>query len=159
MGTINYKQSDFITLGLELFDSRDFEDESGKVDHEAMRLSYEDARESIEAVLSKYAFYYFHVTTKPGYYEGFTLDIEENFGLCYDCYADKLAALKEVTQLKKLLLECADNGLCEIHPGWVTTYRSHDDTVKGIRAAIKELREIIKSTPTYTVLERQGVEF
>lgn len=158
MGTINYKQSDFITLGLELFDSRDFEDESGKVDHEAMRLSYEDARESIEAVLSKYAFYYFHVTTKPGYYEGFTLDIEENFGLCYDCYADKLAALKEVTQLKKLLLECADSGLCEVRPGWVTTYRDHGDTIKGIRAAIKELREIIKSTPTYTVLDRQGVE-
>lgn len=158
MGTINYRHSNFITLGPELFDAEDFEDENGNVDYEAMYFAYENARESIESILGKYDFCYFHVTTKPGYYEGFTLDIEENFGLCYDCYADKLAALKEATQLKKLLLECADNGLCEIHPGWVTTYRSHDDTVKGICAAIKELREIIKSTPTYTVLERQGVE-
>lgn len=158
MGMINYRRSHFITLGLELFDSRDFEDESGEVDHEAMCLSYEDARESIEAILSKYDFYYFHVTVKPGYYEGFTIDIENNFGLCYDCYADKLDALKEVTQLKKLLLECADSGLCEVHPGWVTAYLSYEDTVKDIREAIKELKMKIKSTPTYTVIDRQGVE-
>lgn len=158
MGAINYKRSEFITIGLKPFDPRDFEDENGDMDTEAMQISYEAALEGFKDILSKYDFYYFHVTIKPGYYEGFTIDIENNFGLCYDCYADKLDALKEVTQLKKLLLEYADSGLCEVHPGWVTAYLSHEDTVKDIRAAMKELKMKIKSTPTYTVLDRQGVE-
>lgn len=158
MGTINYGRSDFITIGLKPFDPEDFKDENGELDTVAMQDSYQTAFDDISHIFYKYDFYYFHVIVKPGYYEGFTIDIEDNFGLCYECCADKLAALKEVTQLKNFLLECADYGLCEVRPGWVTTYRDHDDTVKGICAAIKELREIIKSTPTYTVLERQGVE-
>lgn len=158
MGAINYKRSEFITIGLKPFDPEDFKDENGELDTVAMQDSYQTVFDDISHIFYKYDFYYFHVTIEPGYYEGFTIDIENNFGLCYDCYADKLDALKEVTQLKKLLLECADSGLCEVHPGWVTVYLSHEDTVKDIRAAMKELKMKIKSTPTYTVLDRQGVK-
>lgn len=150
MGAINYKRSEFITIGLKLWGNKDFSEEA--------IFCHEAALENIKTVLSRYDFYYLHVTIKPGYYAGFYIDIEETFGLCYNCYAEKLEALKEVTQLKKFLIECTDYGLCEVHPGWCTTYLSREDTIRNIRAAMKELKMKIKSTPTCTVLDRQGAK-
>ena len=67
MGAVNYGSSDYISIGLNV--SRDFEE-----------WEIEEIENDIETLLNEYNFYYFHVVIKPGYYEGFYIDIENNYG-------------------------------------------------------------------------------
>jgi len=168
MGAINYFTSDYITLGLKPYDTMDFlndadflecarengidtESESDLHDYatEIIQDYYQDDYSNIEHILKKYNFYYFHVTIQYGYYEGFTLDIENNFSVAFDDYLEKREAQKEATLLKQCLIECAGCGLVECFPSWCTGYSDYKDTLKGINKAIKEIREEIKSTPTW----------
>lgn len=94
MGTINYGRSDYITLGYNC----------NNIDYEEYEYSGEiiaELYETIEYILKDYRFYYFHVAIKPGYYEGFYIDIEHNFSYCYDDYREKIDAQKEITLIKK----------------------------------------------------------
>lgn len=109
---------------------------------------------NIEIELKTHSFYYFHVVIKPGYYEGFTLDIENNFPVCYDSWEDKRAAQKEITELKQFLIDCAGLGLVKCSLGWCTGYSDYKGTIKAIKAAIKEMREEIKTVPTWAQYER-----
>ena len=118
-------------------------------------MDYEDDRTNIESILSRYSFYYFHVTIKAGYYEGFSLDIENNFSVAFDGWEDKRAAQKEITSLKQCLLECAGSGLVACYPGWCTGYEDYNGTCKAIAAAIKDMREEVKITPTWLQYERE----
>lgn len=149
MGAINYKTSDYITLGYNCNDI-DYEDE----------FYYElinDEYEQIKDVLKNEYFYYFHITLKPGYYEGFTIDIENNFSLCFDNYSEKLQALKEITQIKNFLLYIVNNfNINIVYPGWCTSYGDYKKTIEEINDAIKNMRSEVKTTPTYYILKLAG---
>lgn len=145
MGTINYKTSDFITIGYNC-NNIDYDDEFY---HEIITDYYDQA----VYARARYNFYYFHVSVEPGYYEGFSINIEHNFSYCYDSYEDKKAALKEITQIKKFLLECVnDFECCAVYPGGCTGYADYNTTLTEINAAIREMRDTVKTTPTWATL-------
>lgn len=165
MGAVNYYTSNYITLGIKLYDANDFKrdeefmqaaneeitEHGGTLEeciYNEIQACYEADESNVSYILKKYSFYYYHVAIKFGYYEGFTLDIENNFSVCYDTWEDKRAAQKELTQLKKCLLECAGVGLVKCCPGWCTTYYNYEETCKAINEIIKEMREEVKHTPT-----------
>lgn len=173
MGAINYFTSDYITLGIRPYNIWDFENDSDFMEEarENIKISgeteesyilrtiedyYKTDEENVSFVLENYNFYYFHVAIKPGYYEGFTLDIENNFPVAFDCWQDKRDAQKELTKLKKCLLECAGVGLVQCFPGWCTSYNDYKSTCKAIEAAIKEMREEVRNTPTWRQYEKEA---
>lgn len=136
MGAINYGLSDIINLGINI-------NKLNEEDFDEVRYIYDD----IKNILDDYNFYYYHVVIKEGYYSGFYLDIEANYYI-YDSYLDKIDAQKELTQLKKFLLECAGAGLVVYTPGWCTGYYNFIDTKNAIKEAIKNERAVIKGAPT-----------
>ena len=142
MGTINFAKSEIVTLGTL----------PGSAYLEAEDDLYSAARE----ILSNYYFYYYHIAIKPGYYEGFYIDIENNFSYCYQDYDEKREAQKELTQLKKCLLELAATGLASCYPGWCTGYAEPDQTKTDILEGIKSEREYIKTIPTWYNLRAAG---
>lgn len=173
MGAVNYFTSDYITMGIKPYDEYDLENDSnfmeaiqeevneygGTIDgaiESYIQTSYEDDEANVSAILEKYSFYYYHVTIKPGYYEGFTLDIESNFSVAFDGWEDKRSAQREITSLKKCLLECAGVGMVECWPGWCTKYKDYEGTCKAIGAAIKAMRDEVKNTPTWRQYERKS---
>ena len=153
MGTINYKTSDYITLGYNLdWSLADFE--SWEEMDQERQLDIDDLFYQIGELLKQEYFYYFHVSIAPGYYEGFSLYVENNFPVAFDGWEDKRAAQKEITQIKRFLLACADLGLVQVWPGWCTSYKSHAETVEAIAAAVRDMREECKDTPTWAQYER-----
>jgi len=149
MGAVNYYTSDYITIGLKPFDTDNYLDENENIDYELLNSDYEYMYEEIKTILDRYSFYYYHIVIKPGYYEGFTIDIENNFPVCFDNWREKKAAQTEITEIKQFLLECVENGLVKCSPGWYTKYYTTEETKKQIAIAIKEMREEAKNTPTY----------
>ena len=176
MGSINYFTSDYITLCVKPYDTDDYikdndfmdfireewnintedENEVLKAANEQISADYEADRENAESILNGYNFYYFHVVLKPGYYEGFTLDIENNFGVAIDGWEDRREAQKEITQLKNCLLELAGVGLVACSPGWCTGYKDYNETIKAIKEAIKEIREEYKTIPTWRQYQKEA---
>lgn len=149
MGTINYKTSDYITLGYN----------TGNIDYND-EFYFDDIQfehDEINAILKKEYFYYYHITLEPGYYDGFTINIENNFSWCFDNYNEKLQALKELTQIKKFLLYIVNNfNINVVYPGWCTSYGDYKKTISEINAAIKEMKSELKSAPTYYILKIAG---
>jgi hypothetical protein len=141
MGTINYKTSDFITIGYNC-NNIDYDDQ----------FYYEYIQEEYDAIQDKLKnnnFYYFHVVLEPGYYEGFTIDIEYNFPICIDTYEDKKAAYKEITQIKQFLIYCVENYNCvACFPGWCMGYADYRKTLSEISNAVYNMRDTVKNTPT-----------
>jgi hypothetical protein len=135
MGTINYKTSDYITLGVL----------TNEYSEEDIEFLYTEAQD----ILDNYNFYYIHVVICPGYYEGFSIDIELNYPVYYDDTTEKKEALKEVTALKKCLFELANVGLCACTPGWCTGYADYKRTIADIKNATKEIKNDICATPTW----------
>ena len=149
MGTINYKTSDFITLGY-YTNNIDYEEEFYSED---IQIEYDE----INALLKKEYFNYFHITLEPGYYEGFSIDIENNFSYCFDDYFEKLEAQKEITRIKKFLIYVVDHfNVCACFPGWCTGWADYKETISRINAAASEMRAAVKETPTYYKLKLAG---
>ena len=145
MGAINYFTSDYITIGYNL-NYVDYEDEFY---NEVITDYYEQVKSRLE----QQYFYYFHVVLKPGYYEGFTIDIENNFPWCFDNFREKREAQKEITEIKKFLIECVnDFECCAVYPGWSTSYLNYTESLKRINEAVKEMRQEVKNTCTYYTL-------
>jgi hypothetical protein len=141
MGAINYKTSDYITIGYNL-NYVDYKDEfysdyiSDYYDQVQYRLNQED-------------FKIFNVTIEPGYYEGFSIDIKLDY-LYFDDYIEKQEAQKEVTQIKNFLLECINDFECtSVYPGWCTGYADYKKALKDLDDAIWEMRDAVKNTLTY----------
>ena len=165
MGTINYGTSDYITMGSKPVDGWDLEhdpelmkalelevEEYGGTIEEAV-ISWADAinegdYENAKHIYEKYDFYYFHIELKPGYYDGFYFDIENNFGIAYDSWEDKREAQKEITQIGKMLKELAGVGVVSVSPGWCMGYKDYKQTIADIKSAIKTMRAEVKQTPT-----------
>ena len=149
MGTINYKTSDYITLGYNL----------NNVNHED-DFYYDDINfeyDQICAILKSEYFTYFHIKLEPGYYEGFSIDIEYNFSYCLDNYFEKLEAQKEITRIKNFMLYIVENfNICAVFPGWCTGYSDYKKTISVINEAIQEMRGVVKETPTYYKLKIAG---
>ena len=135
MGAINYFTSDYITMGLRPYDSTDFENDLEFMEEAREQVReyggtlesviddyisgcYEADFENIETELNKHNFQYYHIAIKPGYYEGFTLDIENNFPVAFDGWEDRKEANKEITEIKGFLIACAGLGLVQCSPGW-----------------------------------------
>ena len=173
MGTVNYYTSNYITLGIKLYDRLDLEkdsefmeeiQESAKEDdisiddviEQYIADLYEDDYSNIEYELKKHQFNYFHVSIEPGYYEGFTINIENNHSIAFDDYEEKREAQKEITELKQFLVDCAGLGLVACYPGWCTGYQDYKGTLAAIREAIHEMREEVKKTPTWRQYEREA---
>lgn len=171
MGAVNYFTSDYITMGLRPYDTSDFEndrdfmeelqqevDEYGGTLENALadyiESCYESDYENIKCELEKRNFYYYNVTIKPGYYEGFTLDIENNFPVALDSWEDRKAANKEITEIKQFLIDCAGLGLVACFPGWCTGYKDYKGTLNAIREAVKEMRNELKTLPTWAQYNR-----
>lgn len=153
MGTVNYYTSKYVTLGLEPYGFDDYTDENGETDFDARNEDMEIDAMNVECILKKYRFHYFHITIKPGYYEGFTIDIDDNYCI-YDDWYDKMDALKEATQVKKFLIECVKVGLCVCYPGWCVKYLDYKESLKEINSGIKEMKDEIKHAPTCISYER-----
>lgn len=166
MGAVNYFTSDYITMGLRPYDVDDFTSDSGfmeEIEKEVAECGgtveeainsyindcYESDYENISFELSKHNFQYYHITVKPGYYEGFTLDIENNYSIAYDSWEDKRAAQKEITEIKQFLIACAGMGLVKCAPGWCPGYSDYNGTIKAIGEAIRDMREEARSIPTW----------
>ena len=68
MGTINYKTSDYITIGYNC-NNIDYDENEWYTDE--IQYQFDELAKRRAA----YNFYYFHVSIEPGYYEGFSIDI------------------------------------------------------------------------------------
>lgn len=167
MGTINYKTSDYITLSITPYDFEDIKagiiDGIKAGDYDGLTvdqvtddvvndeiINYYDADSmNAQSIIDNYKLWYFHVAIEPGYYEGLSIDIQNNFPVFFDNYIEKKEAQKEVTQLKQLLFDLAGCGFVETSPGWCTGYNDYKQTLKGIKKAIKDIRSEVATTPTY----------
>lgn len=171
MGAINYGKSDYITLGIKPIDRQELEnnvDFMKEMEEEAreyggtvedainddVQQCYIDSCDNIRYALKKYNLQYYHITIQPGYYEGFYLEIECNYGLFFDSYRDKKEAQKEITAIKNLLTECAGLGLVQCFPGWCTGYNDYKGTLAAIKAAVKEMRQEMRQMPTWSQYRR-----
>ena len=172
MGAINYFTSDYITMGLrpydryELINDSEFMEElqqevdeyGGTVDaalDSYINECYSCDYDNIKTELEKHYFYYYHITIKPGYYDGFALDIENNFPVALDSWEDRRDANKEITEIKQFLIDCAGLGLVACYPGWHTGYSDYNGTIQAIKAAIKAMRDELKTVPTWAQYNRE----
>lgn len=171
MGTINYTTSSYITLAIKpvypwnlendlefMEEIREHAEMYGGTVEEALNnyISdwYRDEAANVESILFRYSFEHYQVTIEPGYYEGFSLLIENTTDI-YEDWKDKREAQKEITQLKKCLLELAGLGLVACRPGWCTSYNDYEGTCKAIESAIKRMREEARITPTWWQWEQK----
>lgn len=145
MGTINYGSNDYINLGFNL-----------NREYHTGDIAADNAAWAIEKLIDNYSFYYWHVVIKPGYYEGFYLDIENNFPVCFDNWEEKQEAQKEITQIKRFLYDCVRAGLVKYSPGWCTGWSTEKETKIAILEAIATMRDEVRTTPTYTQYARDG---
>ena len=165
MGTVNYKTSDIITLGLRPYEPRDFE-----LDPDFM----EDARERCEEngcslfdwiegtineyteydrqtaadIISRYSFEFFQVSIEPGYYEGFSVNISDDLPGEYWDAEDRKQALTDAANLGDMLKELVNDAcLVECWPGWCTTYQDPAHSLTDVRKAVRGLIYDINDTP------------
>lgn len=139
MGAVNYGRSDYISIGLNV---------NGEFDYE--RPCYrENYFNYLSGLLDKRRFYYYHVAVIPGYYEGFYIDISSNCPVFFNDYEEKQDAQKEITEIRRFLMDCAAAGLAQYSHGWRTEYSTERETRAAINAAIKEMRQEARETPTY----------
>lgn len=157
MGTVNYKTSDVITIGLKPYDFTDFEcdpdfmKEARKGCEEngcslfdwiegTINEYTEDDRANVESIISRYSFEFFQVSIEPGYYEGFSVYIFDDLPGEYWSAEEREQALTEAASLGDMLKELVNDAcLCEVWPGWCTTYHDTDRTLRDIRKAVKGL--------------------
>jgi hypothetical protein len=152
MGTVNYKTSDYITLGMKPYDIDDFLNDTDFVEdfeengygtleeyaYETINAYYEDDYENVKSELEKHFFIYFNVSIEYGYYEGFSLNIVLNPSAIW-CNEDKADANKEVPEIAAFLKECAGYGMVACYPFWCTGYEDYKQTLGSIEAAIIEM--------------------
>ena len=156
MGAINYGTSEYITIGLKPYNHDDYrEEENDEVDYDQMNFDYDCDKENVENVLDRYRFNFFNIYVEYGYYEGFYLNIKTNFDF-YN-WEDKEDALKEATQLKNMLIECCGVGLCEVWPGWCTSYKSYSESIKSIKDAVWQIKQDIKGTETWLQERKKAI--
>ena len=165
MGTVNYKTSDIITLGLRPYEPQDFEldpdfmedarrqsrlygDNLNSIIYQTIADYTEDDQQTAEHIINRYSFEFFTVTIEPGYYEGFSVNIFNDLPGEYWDMEERQQALTDAANLGDMLKELVNTAcLVEVMPGWITTYHDTDRTLWDIRKAIKGLIYDINDTP------------
>lgn len=106
--------------------------------------------EETQAELDKLNLYYFNLSIKYGYYEGFYIVLGyENIPYIYKNSQEKAETLKELTAIANILIKLVKNGLLSgCYPSWVTTRLNTAETIKQIKRIIKALKEKTKATYT-----------
>ena len=141
MGAINYGTSTFLCdLGYNL--NNDVE-------------NYEEAQEEqrwtadeVQDYLNELSLCYYNIVIKPGYYEGFYLeisDIDDNYYSDYDCKNERV---EELHKIGRALIYLTNHfGLVNYEPGWCTGYATTDSTISYIKQAVKREIAAIYNTP------------
>lgn len=170
MGTINYRTSKYIALGIypecswdyekdpaTMEELREYAEEHGITVEEEIELNIQLNEEAdydnASWILDKYSFNNYTVQIEPGYYQGFSIDIREELPECWEDYREKQEAQREITKMRKLLEELNDTGIHAVYPGWCTTYRSCKETKQDINEAIREMRAEAKAIPCWSRYE------
>lgn len=87
----------------------------------------------------------------PGYYSGFSVEVNLCNWNYFDDYNEKAIAIDDVKDVQKLLDKLVDNyGLSVVSPGWCSTWSNYEETKKAIKKAMAELRRKIKAIPCYS---------
>lgn len=150
MGTINFSTGDFLTLANEDFDPFKYTETEYE---EAM----DDLLYDVKAILNRYSFNegYFKVTLEYGYYDGFSVTVDEGDWSYFDDMDEKNLAYKAVRDLQECLTKLAEAGMISCCPGWCTTYKDYKNTLRDIRKACSRVRMYIRKTPTYRTYVRR----
>ena len=142
MGTINFNALININR-LALVNEPETEEE----EFEQSFYNYE--LEEIQEELDKNDFYYFNLSINFGYYRGFCLKLENNTKYIYQNSKEKAEVLKELTAIKKVLLELIKKGLLwGCYPSWIYNKLPTAETIKQVNAIIKELKQETKRSYT-----------
>ena len=162
MGTINYRTSDFVTMGHILYDIEDFdadkeeildiikenkgedatEDEYRDFVYSLMQDYYTEDCDCVKGILDNHNFEFFDIEIVNGYYDGFSIDISLN-ACDVESPEEKDAVRAEIEEIKEFLIDTMDYGCVSCHPFWYTKYDSREDTLKAIdKATASMLTEI-----------------
>ena len=131
MGAINYGTSElFCNLGYNL--------NNDVADHEEAQNDQYWTAEEVQYYLDELSLCYYDIDIKPGYYEGFYLDIRGDY---FADDEDKEERVKELHKIGRALIHLTNYyGLVNYTPGWCTRYATTDGTIRDIKQAVK--REI-----------------
>ena len=138
MGAINYGTSEFLcSLGYNLNNDVDNYEEA----LEEQRWTADEVQEYIDEL----SLCYYDIELKPGYYEGFYLDIRGDY---YADDEDKEERAKELHKIGRALIYLANKfGLVSYAPGWCTGYATTDSTIRYIKHSVKKEITEIYNTP------------
>ena len=141
MGAINYGTSEFLcSLGYNL--------NNDVADCEEAQNDQLWTAEEVQDYLDEFSLCYYDIELKPGYYEGFYLeisDIDDNYYSDYDCKQERV---KELHMIGRALIDLANKfGLVSYAPGWCTGYASTDSTISYIKQSVKREIAAIYNTP------------
>lgn len=148
MGTINFNTLTKINC-LALVNEPETEEEQYFCD---------DKLEETQAELNKHNFYYFNLSINYGYYNGFCLKLEDNdTKYIYQDSKEKAEVLKELTAIKKVLLDIVKNGLLwGCYHSWAYNKLETAETIKQIKETIKELKAEVKASYTEYTANKQN---
>lgn len=165
MGTVNYKTSDIITLGLRPYEPRDFELDPDFMEEARERCEEngcslfdwiegtineytENDRQTAEHIISRYSFEFFQVSIESGYYEGFSVYISDDLPGEYWDADERQQALTDAANLGDMLKELVNDAcLVEVWPGWCTTYQDPAHSLTDVKKTIRGLIYDINDTP------------
>ena len=169
MGTINYGTSEIITIGQLMFNGSGLSEEEWEEERTFYMDETEDLMLDIQKLINDHDFEFYKIVPEHGYYEGMYINIKLNT-CCYyggpnrnykeynyvESSEERKNILKELTQIKNMLLECVNyHNLNVIYPGWCTTELNYEDSIKEINKRIAEEKKKIRSFPTWKQLCKQ----
>ena len=151
MGTINYSIGEYITIGIKPFDFDDVKkyliseeyDITDNMVYEELENRYIELEERCSKIIDKNHYDFYYMDIHPGYYEGFTVNLETYFTDSLYSEKDRTDALKETDILKQCLYDLIDEGLCVCYPGWCTGYLDNKESKEAINSAIEKIKSDI----------------
>lgn len=119
---------------------------------------FADDLDHLQNEINNLKLYYFNLKIEYGYYEGFYLTLnEENTKLIYNNTKEKNEVLKELSAIKKNLINLVKSGiLWGCHPSWVYNRLSTADTIREINEIIQELKNEVKASYTEHTARKQN---
>lgn len=154
MGTINFRNSRYITLAIE---NPEMDEETY---HDFISGIYDPLEESSNFVDIRLEnlgnLRYFKVEKIPGYYEGFQIYIDFNTRY-FDDDGEREEALQEAEKIWGVLSECVEEaGLRVVYPGWVIHWFSYEDTSRMLLEALEEVNKDIQCLATWEQIQAAG---
>ena len=140
MGAINYGTSTYLcSLGYNL--------NNDVADYEEAQNDQFWTAEEVKDYIDELSLCYYNIDIKPGYYEGFYLDIRDING-DYHADEDKQERVEELHKIGRALIYLTNHfNLVNYAPGWCTGYATTDSTIRYIKQAVKREITEIYNTP------------